>query len=667
MKLELVVPMATDDLAEKILGSQADLLAEQVLRGGAEPSFDACAATLPELVGYHFLANGASGDVVYVEPDGRLGRFTGEAGPVKLNPQLFSPRELLPLVEPTRTVRRLVGGYLPGINYSFFDHDRGVAWQEIAFLSPTRPELCVSFKVARAGTGEGTVYLRIGPHGRAPVTAEWFASRLAEMEAHWKKLLEDAMSLDSPEAKVTTASLAALVRALATHEGAKPHYGVGVYRHRKHNHFPPATLSTVNACLEWNLPARARAHLDYYLDHAVGPDGTFDYYGPAVSEYGQMLDAVARYARRTRDAAWLRERAGVAERIVRYLLALRRAGKERPRDDPRHGLLFGAAEADTCNVLDCYYSGSVWAWRGLLELARAYAELGGDELRGRAAELVAECDALHADIEASIEKSVVRSAEPPFVPPTAGSLAPFASMTADRLASYTNYRYWPEMLSAGCLRPEWHDAIIAYRASHGGELLGTTRFMDCLDDWPYAHYAAGLLLRDRVEHFLLGFYGDLAVHRTRGASMAYEQAAVRGSPTRTCVADYCVPADLVAPLMAKWMVVFEEPDAAVLWLCRATPRLWLAPGQRIRVRRAPTRWGLVSFMVEAKGSGEVVANVSLPEGGLPAELRLRLRRPGAGPLLAVRVNGRPHDDFDAQTETIRIERPEGETVEVVAR
>lgn len=667
--------MLSDDFAEKILGSQTDLLGEQVLRqGGGEASFDACAAVLPELVGYHFLANGTSAQVIYVEPDGRLGRVAAEGDPVRLNPVLFNPRELLPQVAPTRIVRRLVGGYLPGINYSFYDHQRGVAWQEIAFLSPGRNELCVSLKVARAGAGEGTVRLRIGPHGRAAVEAHWFAARLAELEGHWESTLAEAMSLETAEPRVATASLATIVRALTVHEGARPHYGVGLYRAPKHDYFPPATLSTVNTCLEWNLLDRARTHLDYYLDRVVRADGTFDYYGPAVSEYGQMLDAAARYARRLRwagcaltAAAWLSERVPILERIAGHLLALRRAGQERPQDDPRHGLLFGPAEADTCDEPACYYSGSAWAWRGLLELARAYAEVGDDALRGRAAELAAECEALHADIQGSIEKTLVRGNGPLFIPPMAGSLAPFPSMTADRLASYTNYRYWPEMLSAGCLRPEWHDAIIAYRAAHGGELLGTTRFMDRLDDWPYAHYAMGLLLRDRVQHYLLGFYGDLAVHRTRGAFMAYEQAAIRGSPTRTCVADYCVPADLVTPLMTKWMVVFEEMDEPVLWLCRATPRRWLAPGQRIRVRRAPTRWGLVSFTVEAKGSGEVAAEVNLPEGSTPTELRLRLRRPGAGPLLAVRVNGRPHDDFDALTETIRITSPAAGALVVVAR
>jgi len=680
--LLVALTMAAEEQAEGLLGSQADVLGGQVLAEGREPSFDACAALLPELLAYTFLANEGSSEVIYVEPDGRMGVIAGEFGPVQFDQVLFDPRKLLPPVEPTRCVRRLVGGYLPGIEFTFTDAPNRVAWQQTAFVAPTRPELYVAFKSVRGGSHlhfahggnvpnedvtPAVVRFRIGADGVTPVSGEWFAARQRELEDHWQNALADAMQVEVHEAKVPRAALASIVRALVTHDGPRPRYGVGLYRNPKDDLFPPATLSTVNACVEWNLLPRARAHLDYYLDHAVRPDGTFDYYGPAVSEYGQMLDAVARYARRSGDAAWLRERAPVLERIVAHLLHLRYQGGKWPSDDPRHGLLFGPAEADTREETDCYYSGSAWAWRGWLELARAYAELGDDALRARAGELLAEAKALRADLDASIERCVIRTARPPFVPPIAGLETPFPTMTADRLASYTNYRYWPEMLAAGCLWPEWHDAVIAYRATHGGELLGTTRFLDRLDDWPYAAYARGLLARDRVRHFLLGFYGHLAAHCTRGTFTAYEQVAIRGTPTRSYAADYCVPAQLVTPLMTKWMLAYEEPDAEVLWLCRATPRAWMGPGQRLHVRRASTRWGLVGLTIETEGDGSVAAHVSLPREHFPAEVRLRLRRPGAPPLSAVTVNGQPHTDFDPQTSTLRFPHPEGATLDILAR
>lgn len=204
------------------------------------------------------------------------------------------------------------------------------------------------------------------------------------------------------------------------------------------------------------------------------------------------------------------------------------------------------------------------------------AAMGDDAMRERGRELCAESDMHRSDVDISVGRSVIRDAEPPFVPPVAGFDRPFDTMTQDAFASYTNYRYWVEMLSAGVLRPEWHDAILDYRRAHGGEMLGTTRFGGHLDDWPFAGYAYGLLLRDQIDRFLLGLYGDLALHRMHGTFTAFEQVAVRSQP-RAYVADYCVPSQLVVPLMVKWMLVLEEPDADVLWLCKATPRRWLAP------------------------------------------------------------------------------------------
>jgi hypothetical protein len=317
-------------------------------------------------------------------------------------------------------------------------------------------------------------------------------------------------------------------------------------------------------------------------------------------------------------------------------------------------MIMGSPEADTRKEVNYYYSGNVWTWRGWTEIGRLLMESHDQAMVQRGANLLAECKRYAADIDASIRKSVNRGEQSAFVPPVAGFDERFETMTEDRFASYTNYRYWIEMLSAGCLRSQWHKSIIDYRVAHGGELLGTTRFERHLDDWPYAGYAYGLLLDDRVRHFLLGFYGDLAVHRMRGTFTAYEQVAIRGLANRRYVADYCVPAQLVTPLAAKWMLVFEERDADVLWLCRATPRRWMGPDGGIQVRRAPTRWGAIDFAITPHQDGTICAEIRFPRRDFPTEIRLRLRVPGAKSIRRVTLNGRPQSDYDTQGEYIRI-------------
>jgi hypothetical protein len=163
-----------------------------------------------------------------------------------------------------------------------------------------------------------------------------------------------------------------------------------------------------------------------------------------------------------------------------------------------------------------------------------------------------------------------------------------------------------------------------------------------------------LLAGDRIDAFLLACYGHLALQQMPGTFCAYEQVAIRGSDTRTYAADYCVPAQLTMPLLVRWMLVYEEPDGETLWLCKAAPKRWFAPGQTIRVRNAPTRWGPVSFEVKASESS-VTAHI-IPPPGLRGEILLRVRRPG-------RPSGAP---FDAEREAFVIRSGEPVTVTLAA-
>ena len=654
-----------------LLRSHSDLLGEKVLAAEDGPSFEACAGFLPDVAGYTFLSTEASPDIIVVQPDGRLGTIGDAWGQKQLAEVWFDPREHVPECEPTDARRGLLGCCLPAIDYGFYDHDSRAGWEEIAFAvsddeHPTKLALYVYLRIAKPEGAVERCYYRSRAGANEAIGADEFFTRLLAFREQWDGAFRDAMHILAPEPRLVYASTASLARAIITYDGDKPRYGVGHYGKPQHGTFPPTTLSMVNACIEWNLMGRARRYLDWYLDKAVKPDGTFDYYGPAVSEYGQMLDAVARFARRSADADWLRRRMPKIEAVAGHLMGLRREGlAKHPEGDARHGLLFGAPEADTRKEVDFHYSGNAWAWRGWTEIGRALIALGDEPMQRRGKELLAEAEALRKDIDASIAKSIIQTTKPPFIPPVAGFDKPFERMTQDRFASYTNYRYWIEMLSAGGLRPAWADAIIDYRRTHGGEMLGTTRFSGHLDDWPYAGYAWGLLLRDRVEHFLLGLYGDLALHRMHGTFTAYEQTAIRGLAHRPYVADYCVPAQLVVPLMVRWMLVFEEPDAEVLWLCKATPRRWLSPGRHsgMAVSRATTRWGLVGFSVQPTDDA-VEATIELPRHGFPAELRLRLRLPDGRRIGRVTVNGRPHDDVDPAAELIRIRRPQAPTLAI---
>ena len=96
-------------------------------------------------------------------------------------------------------------------------------------------------------------------------------------------------------------------------------------------------------------------------------------------------------------------------------------------------------------------------------------------------------------------------------------------------------------------------------------------------------------------------------------------------------------------------------------LAFATPRPWLDDGKSIRVVRAPTGWGPVSYGIRRHGNAvRIVLDVP------PApELRLRLRLPRHRRLARVDLSGRPLR-FDATSGTIRLPAGVRGTLRIVA-
>lgn len=77
--------------------------------------------------------------------------------------------------------------------------------------------------------------------------------------------------------------------------------------------------------------------------------------------------------------------------------------------------------------------------------------------------------------------------------------------------------------------------------------------------------------------------------------------------------------------MFRTMLVQERDGALVL--LQGTPRRWLAPGQEIHLRSAPTWYGPLSLHAPSTTSGKSVAvRLELPPriGTTPVRLRLRL-------------------------------------------
>ena len=99
-------------------------------------------------------------------------------------------------------------------------------------------------------------------------------------------------------------------------------------------------------------------------------------------------------------------------------------------------------------------------------------------------------------------------------------------MTSGTVASYSNFRYYAEMLSAGLMDSETATALMDFRENHGGTLSGMTRYTDHLDDMPAIGYARSSLGADRIERFLLLLHGHAANYQGRGSFFSTEQQSL---------------------------------------------------------------------------------------------------------------------------------------------
>jgi len=117
---------------------------------------------------------------------------------------------------------------------------------------------------------------------------------------------------------------------------------------------------------------------------------------------------------------------------------------------------------------------------------------------------------------------------------------------------------------------------------------------------------------------------------------------------------------MTVPLLARWMLVFEEPSADVVWLAKGTPRSWLEEGKTIAVTNAPTRWGSLSFNLRSHlQAGNVEASIRWAAGARAPLVKLRLRVPAGHRINSVTANGKPWISSMPRKRRSRCLRPQG--------
>jgi hypothetical protein len=422
------------------------------------------------------------------------------------------------------------------------------------------------------------------------------------------------------------------------------------------------------AMLAWGLFDLAGQYLDNYFRYFVRDDGSILYRGPETGQYGRMLTVAAQYADYAGDYQLLLRHRRRLDAVAKLLLSLRAQALRLPPDAAAYGMIAGWSEADACldpdppRYMQPYLSNSTEAARGFADLGMVWERIGAKqhlpELARWGQQLRQESRALAKDVQTAIARSLLTNTAPPCLPGIAGVPEPFhVAVARDKLdPQFRSYRAWMEMLYSSNLTRDQVETIVNYRAAHHDTILGIpTVYGHNTHEWggflSYGH-GYGLLQHDFTREYLLLLYSLMAHQYTRGTWTAPETRLV---DSKRFAAPYCSPAQMVVPLLTRWMLVFEEPASDTLWLAKGTPRAWLEDGQTIAVSRAPTPWGRLSFSLHSHlQAGKVEASLELPSAPPAVRVKLRLRVPEGHQIRSVTANGKRWEQFDAAEETVTV-------------
>jgi hypothetical protein len=164
------------------------------------------------------------------------------------------------------------------------------------------------------------------------------------------------------------------------------------------------------------------------------------------------------------------------------------------------------------------------------------------------------------------------------------------------------------------------------------------------------------LQADDIPNFIRSMFNQYAVDIQLG-EYTFRQHTVGGPPDK-------IFEESVFLERFRHMLIMEEDDR--LWLARATPRAWLEQGKTIRVKNAPSHFGMVAYeIVSDLDNGMIKAAVEMPSRNPPKSVFLRFRHPKAAPIKSVTVNGKDWKHFEKDKEVIQLKSLNGK-VRVVA-
>lgn len=640
-----------------------------------EPTFTASIAYLAPQRDYGMIGSIVPYQKYSVSPDGRIKTANGAIYTPTMNRTetqpgtlVFDPADYLPYWPDTNwtyTKSGLMGNYLRIISTIGYDTYTRYGFEQLAIVPASDPSNSV---LVRLYFSNGTVpsyspdslrlyrYYNVSvDYPAVPLDDTVFYRAVFAEQDLWTRTFGNGTLITLPHMegqRQIDSVYGGIVNSLSLYVNLAPNYGDG------QDYWAPNSSLTSNVApvdislLELGLFSFAADRVGFYFTVFINPDGSLsectpcvdnqEGFGDALADYGETLDLFVRTANyqlayNSSGTVWVNQYLPPFIALLNYTFRLRMNATVNGTlpGEVTHGLIYGSPEHDTCHEPDYYYHNNAWILRGLMQATQFLLQYNGSgiplaytELAQRIAQDV---PVFQQDIDASIRLATVplsgngtngsSSNISYWIPPVASvNSTPFESMTESILASYTNFRYWAELLNADIFMPNRTTAvqIMNFRENRAGTIAGITRYTDHLDNMPSFGYAWAALHYDRFESFWLLVYNHMANYQGRGVFTATEQVPYLTDSLgywRDYLwtyleggIDMCVPSAMLVPLATRWSLVFEHFDYDTLWLAKGAPRRWYANNDNeekedmndtggFTITNAPTRFGTISYVV----------------------------------------------------------------------
>jgi hypothetical protein len=472
------------------------------------------------------------------------------------------------------------------------------------------------------------------------LTPQVYDAQRAQCAKTWNDFLQRGMAIETPEKVVNDASRATLIGNFMLLHGDDMRYSAG-------NQYAKLYIGeggdTIRGNTLWGHATESA--------RMIPPQFKYTRAGLEFHQAALKLQMLAHFYRLTRDKEFVRSLEPMWQKEIDVIL------KGRQTENGMFPREKYAGDVDT-RVYSLNSNSN--AWRALRDWSVLLAELGDAE---QAQKLAATQKEYRKIILDALAKAIRRDVDPPFVPiALSGEESPHIPIWASTMGSYWNLII-EYVIGSGLFTADSQTMtdVLRYIQANGGLCMGILRarttpgnfwvYGGRLNDLYGMRYALALLQRDEVDRALVSFYGKLAQGMTRDTFIGCEGSSMapldQYGRQMALPPNSCANANFLEQLRYILVQDYDLNDdgrAETLRLAYATPRAWLKSGSRIRVDRAPTEFGEVSYVIEsALADGRVDAEVTIPERNLAEKVLLRLRLPDERKIESATANGKSVD------------------------